>query len=127
MSYTSAGLHQLLVSNVVELKFTRRNPKPNRPPTRRMLASLNPNILDSERGRTVFNFKSPTDYSAYNPNSHNLIVVFDLFMQNWRAIPTQSVEVIQVLPSDPVEEFWTYFSEVLSKMSADQKAAFMDT
>jgi hypothetical protein len=126
MGLSITGLRQVLFNNVVELKFARRNPVPGRAATRRMLASLNPQILDSELGRSIFNFK-PSVYSLpYNAAALNLLVVFDLFMQDWRAIPVNSTEIIRILPSSPVTEFWKYFNEVLSKMTSAQKAAFME-
>jgi len=127
MGLSSAGLQQLLENNVVELKFTRKNPVAGKPATRRMLASLNPAILDSELGRKIFNFNAPAGKPPYNPNNYNLVVFFDMFMQNWRAIPADSTEVIKLIPSTPIEDFWEYYNDVLSKMSSEQKAAFMNT
>ena len=124
LSYS--GLSQLLSSNVVELKFTRRNPRSNRPPTRRMLASLSTAILDTDLGRSIFNFKPPTAAPSYSASAYNLLVVYDLFMQDWRSIPADATEVVRVLPSNPPSEFWEYFSTTISKMTASQKATFMD-
>lgn len=126
VNLSSSGLSQLLQANVVELKFTRRHPIAKRPATRRMLASLCSEILDSDLGRTILNFKQPTQSSSYRASNYNLIVVYDIFMQDWRAIPVDKTEVIRVLPSNPPSEFWEYFSTVLVKMTASQKAAFMD-
>lgn len=126
MKLSDNGLAQLLQANVVELKFVRRHPSSNRPATRRMIASLNSDILDSDLGRNILNFKPPVNRAAYNPSKHKLLFVFDFFMQDWRAIPVDSTEVIRVLPSNPASEFWDYFSTSLAKMTAAQKAAFMD-
>lgn len=126
VNLSSSGLSQLLQSNVVEIKFTRRHAVAKRPTTRRMLASLNSAILDSEQGRTILNFKPPTRNPAYNASNYNLITVFDIFMQDWRAIPLDTTEVIRVLPSNPPSDFWEYFYTVLVKMTASQKAVFMD-
>jgi hypothetical protein len=78
-------------------------------------------------GKTIFNFKRPTQAPAYNALSYELITVYDLFMQDWRNIPFNNVEVVRVLNCTPPEEFWKYFDEVLSKMTAAQKATFMQT
>lgn len=126
MGLSTSGLRQLLESNVVELKFQRRNPSPGRALSRRMLCSLNLNILNSDIGQKIFNFKPPSGRKAYSFESYNLISVFDMFMQDWRAIPAESVNIIQVIPCDPPLKFWEYFDEILSKMSAQQKAQFMD-
>jgi hypothetical protein len=126
VSLSASGLRQLLESNVVELKFQRRNPSPGRSSSRRRLWSLNLNILNSEIGQKIFNFKPPTGRSPYSFQANNLVPVFDMFMLDWRAIPAESVNIIQVIPSEPPLKFWEYFDEVLSKMSAQQKAQFMD-
>ena len=123
---SGSGLASLLTSNVAEFKFNRRNPKPDSPTTRRMLATLDPNILDSDIGRSVFNFKPPGQGAPYNPASKGLVIVFDLFMQNWRAIPAEGIELNKTIPSSPPELFWEYFKENLATMSASQKAAFMN-
>jgi hypothetical protein len=91
-----------------------------------MVASLCTPILDSDLGRSILNFKAPTNSPSYSASNYNLLVVFDLFMQDWRAIPADKTEVIRVLPSSPPSEFWEYFSVSLAKMTAAQKAAFMD-
>ena len=126
MALSPAALHQVLESGVVEIKFVRRNPKPGGVTTRRMLASLSIPILDSEAGRTVFRFTPPSGPSAYNATEKNLVMGFDIFIQNWRAIPADSTEIVRILPTEP-EEFWAYFYENLAKMTADQKAAFMNS
>lgn len=123
---SSSGLSQLLQTSVVELKFTRRQPVAKRPATRRMLASLCSEILDTDLGRTILNFKPPTQSPSYRASAYNLITVYDIFMQDWRAIPIDKTEVIRVLPSSPPTEFWEYFSTVLVKMTSSQKAVFMD-
>jgi hypothetical protein len=47
-------------------------------------------------------------------------------MQDYRLIPAEAVDVVAVIPTTPPEEWWKYFSEVLSKMTATDKLAFMD-
>lgn len=125
MSLSVGGLRQLLNSSVVELKFVRRLQRTNRPATRRMLCSLNYEILNSPQGLKFLNFKAPSQSPAYNFEAYGLLAVFDIFMQDWRAIPASSATVVQVLANTP-EEFWKYFSEVLVRMSAQEKAQFMD-
>jgi len=126
VNLSPGGLSQLLNSGVAEIKFVRKRPVRNRPATRRMLATLCSPILDSELGRDILNFKPPTSSPSYNASNYNLLVVYDIFMQDWRAVPLDKTEVIRVLPSEPVEAFWEYFFETIAKMSATQKAAFMD-
>jgi hypothetical protein len=126
VSLSSSSLQQILASNVIELVFVRRTPRKNKPPTRRMLATLNFNLLNSARGKNTFKFNPPSFPADFNASSYNLVTAFDLFMLDWRNIPANATEIVRVIPCSPEEEFWLYFDTVLSKLSAAQKAAFMD-
>jgi hypothetical protein len=117
------GLKILCQTNIVELKFVRRTKV--LPQTRRMLATLDRKILDSELGRQILKFKPPIKFPSYNAEAKGLLTVWDLFFQDWRNIPVDACEVVSTVPSQPVEKFWEYFDKVLSKMSAQQKAIFM--
>jgi hypothetical protein len=127
MSLSVSSFKQILYANVVELRFVRRRKVKDRPPTRRMLGSLNLNILNSDQGRLIFNFKLPSSSKAYNFEQKNLVSVFDLFMQDWRTVPVDSAEIINIIPCSPQEKFWDYFNEILVKMTAEQKALFLDS
>ena len=120
------GLRALLQNNVVELKFIRRDISPGRSRSRRMLSTLDFQLLNSEIGKQIFRFSSPSKFPSYNASSYNLLTVYDLFMLDWRNIPADSCQIINVIPTTPQVEFWDYFNNILSKMSASQKAAFMD-
>jgi len=119
------GLEQLCRENVVEVKFTRRHPKGNST-TRRMLATCDFSLLESKEGLAILNYKIPINPPAYDARSRGLLPVWDIFMQDHRNIPANACEVISTVPTKPVEEFWKYFNEILSKMSGNQKAAFME-
>ena len=54
------------------------------------------------------------------------VLTWDIFMQDYRLVPAESVDVVSVIPTTPPEEFWKYFSEVLSRMSGTDKEQFMD-
>lgn len=123
MKLSTGGLKLLCQTNVVELKFVRRTNV--LPRTRRMLATLDRKILDSELGRQILNFKPPIKTSPYNAESRGLLTVWDLFFQDWRNIPVDTCEVVATVPSQPAEKFWEYFDKVLSKMTTQQKAVFM--
>jgi hypothetical protein len=97
-----------------------------RPATRRMLATLDTVLLSSKLGMSILNFKPPTQSASYNAASKGLLTVWDLFMQDWRNIPVSSSIVVSTIPTRPPEKFWDYFNNVLSRMSAAQKAAFCD-
>ena len=120
-----ANLKAILLDKVCEVKFVRRNPKPGRPATRRMLCTNNVQLLNSVEGRTILNYDPPRQAPNYNPNQENLIVVWDILMQGYRTINCDTVDLIRTLEAD--ERFWVYLNEKISPMSAGEKMSFMNT
>lgn len=122
------GLLALLQTNVAELRFLRRIDKPGFKDYRRMLCTNDRKLLLSVPGKEVLNFAPPTGHLKYDPASKNLVVAWDIFMQNFRMINCNDVEVIAIIKSSPdPQPFWKYFYERLVDMSAEQKARFMNT
>jgi hypothetical protein len=121
---TLAGLEQLCRENVVEVKFTRRHAK-GTSTTRRMLATCDSQLLESTDGLKILNYRIPSAAPAYDARARGLLPVWDIFMQDYRNIPVNNTEVISVVSTRPLETFWEYFNNILSKMSASQKASFM--
>lgn len=118
----------LLQTNVAELRFRRRIDKPGFKDYRRMLCTNDKKLLLSTPGKRVLNYLPPTGALKYDPASKNLIVVWDIFLQNFRMINCNDVDIIAVIKSSPdPAPFWKYFYERLVHMSADQKARFMNT
>jgi len=124
MKTTLSGLKTLLAENVCEVVFSRRRPRPNRPLTRRMLCTLDANILNSVNGRLSLNYRPPAGPAPYNPESKNLLLVWDIFMQDWRNVNMDDCDVVQTIPE---ANFWQYFNETLLPMSPQQKLSYMDT
>jgi hypothetical protein len=120
-----SNLKSMLLSNVCEVKFARRNPKPGRPASRRMLCTNNVQLLNSVEGRTVLNYRPPRQAPEYNPNQENLIITWDILMQDFRTINCDTVDLITTLEAD--ETFWVYINEKIAPMSAGEKMAFMNT
>lgn len=82
----------------------------------------------STPGKRVLNYTPTNGSLKYNPASKNLVVAWDIFLQNHRMINCNDVEVIAVIKTSPdPQPFWTYFYERLAAMSAQQKAQFMNT
>ncbi len=128
MALSVAGFKSICSSSIVEIKFVRRD-KQRIPSTRRMLCTLNVAVLNSDLGKNILNFKPPTSDPPYNAESKGLVVVWDLFMQNWRAIPANSCELVKVFKMSTKKEqteFWRYFDLVIRKMTTSQKRAFMN-
>ena len=123
---TSLGnLKSILLDKVCEVKFARRNPKPGRPATRRMLCTNNVQLLNSIEGRTVLNYTPPREAPKYNPNQENLIITWDILMHGYRTINCDTVDLISTLEAD--QTFWVYLSEKIAPMSAGDKMNFMNT
>jgi hypothetical protein len=123
---SQSALTKLLERNAVELKFVRRRPILGSPATRRMLATNDGLLLNSAAGRTALNFRPASGHLKFNPQVKGLVMTWDIFMQDYRLVPSESVDVVSVIPTTPSTEFWNYFSTVLSKMSAGEKDRFMD-
>lgn len=117
-------LKAILERDVLEVKFTRRRPKPGAPPTRRMLCTNSPLILNSVPGRESLNFRPTYKGPRFNPTTKNLIVAWDIFKQDYRMINCDNVVILAQIPGD--EEFWQYFTTVLYKMSPEQKKTFFN-
>lgn len=121
------ALGLMLLQNVIELRFLRRIDKPGFNDYRRMLCTNDRNLLLSKLGREILNYNPPTGQLRYNPAQKNLIPVYDIFMQSYRMINCNDVEVISIIKTSPDPmEFWKYFNEKIFPMSAEQKSTFMN-
>ncbi len=118
-------LSSLLNENVLEIKFTRRRPKPDKPPTRRMLCTNNQNILLSENGLSILNYHPAGRTPRYNTTLHNLVVAWDIMQQDYRAISADNCDVVTTLPAD--DTFWEYFNTNILPLTEAQKFAFMNS
>ena len=125
MPISVGGLMTLCSKNMVELKFVRRDKK-RRPTTRRMLCTLDRQLLNSTFGLNILNFKRPKYSPPYNAASRGLATVWDIIMQDWRNIPTESAEVVSVVPTIPMKNFLVYFDSHIKLMSTAEKQQFME-
>lgn len=117
-------LKNLLLKNVLEIKFVRRRPIFGHPGTRRMLCTVCFELLNSPNGLLTLNFRPTYRPPRYNPNQKNLLVAWDIFMQDYRNINCDSVEVVSVIPAD--DKFWEYFANHLQPLTPEQKMEFQD-
>lgn len=130
MRISRDGLRLLLSRSVVELGFTRRNEKAGWPQFRRMLCTLDRNLLNSLAGRTVFNFYNPNHPPPYDTRAYNLLTTYDLLWQSWRNIPVESANIINAIPTHTKQDqdkFWALFEAQFRKMSPNDKIRFMQT
>ena len=99
-------------------------PKPGGTAERRMLCTTNFAFLNSAKGRTVLNFRPTRKPPKYNPIQKNLLIVWDIFMHNYRSINMDSCDLITTIPANDI--FWAYFTDKISIMTPQQKTAFMN-
>jgi hypothetical protein len=128
MGLTVGNLRKICQQSVVELKFIRRIPKIGMPPFRRMLCTLNVPLLNGDIGKNILNFIRPTNNPPYNAEEKGLVVVWDILMQNWRAIPAASCEIAVVYKLSTKADqakFFKFFDTVIGKMNEAQKRSFM--
>jgi hypothetical protein len=124
MAISVEGLYALCSSNLVELRFVRRNKRVN-PNTRRMLCTNDQSLFKSVFGKEILNYRKPTGRPPYNAKAKNLCTLWDILLQDWRNVPTESVEVVSVVPTKPFKQFLLYFDKIIRPMSAKQKEQFM--
>lgn len=127
MKVGASTLRVLLENNVLEIKFKRRRVKPGAPATRRMLCTNCPIILQSEPGRQTLHYQPSFSTPKYSPASKNLVIAWDIFKQDYRAISVDNCELISQMPiSGDGREFWEYFNSTIHPMTPGQKQAFFD-
>ena len=117
-------LRTKLQRNVCEIIFEKRRPKAGDSSQRRMLCTLDQNLLNSVNGRTTLNYKPPSGPPKYNPESKNLLLVWDIIMQSWRMVSMDNCQIVNEIAED---KFFEYFNESIYPMTADQKRTYMGT
>ena len=118
-------LDSLLLNNVCDIRFPRKSVKSGQTATRRMLCTKSQTLLNSVNGRLSLNYfaaKGPP-HSYLGPD--NLVVAWDILMQDYRNINMNQCDLISEIPAN--EEFWVYFNESVYPMSAQQKFNFMNS
>jgi len=125
MLVTRPTLENLLLRNVLDLRFVRRSSAPGRPPTRRMLCTKSYDLLGSTNGRIVLNYRPPKSGKQIIESKENACVVWDILMQDYRIVSADEVNVIREIPAN--DEFWNYFNKNILPMSAEQKLTYMDS
>ena len=124
MKIAAPTLEALLEQNVLEIKFTRRRPRQDTTATRRMLCTNSQQLLLSENGIKVLNYR-PAGGPSINKTLHNVVVTWDIMKQDYRCVSADDCELITQLPAD--DEFWGYFNQNILPMTVAQKEAFMNT
>jgi len=90
-----------------------------------MLCTNSLTLLNSPEGRLALNYKRAIRYPKFDPTAKDLIITWDIFMQDYRCISMAACDLIQVIPAG--KEFWNFFNEKLAGLSAPQKINFMNS
>jgi len=126
MLVSQGQLLNFLKTDVCEVKFARRVFKPGAPATRRMLCTNCFTLLNSANGRLTLNYRPTSRLPNYDPTIKDLIITWDIFMQNYRQINcAQPVDLIRRIPGN--EEFWDYFNKSLKGLTPEEKLNFQNT
>lgn len=124
MKVSVATLRTIVQNNVTEIKFFRRRPKAGYPATRRMLCTTSFTLLNSTEGRLVLNYRPTSRPPRFNPTQRDLLIVWDIFMQDYRCVNMAACNLVATIPAN--KEFWKYFTQKLARLTPQQKIAFMN-
>ena len=124
MQVQRSALDTLLLRNVCDVRFVRRDTRAGDGPTRRMFATKSYEILNSVNGRTTLNYRPPSGPKRINEAVDNLLIVWDILLQDYRLINCNQCLLLEQIPAG---EFWPYFNENIYPMSPEQKAGFMNS
>jgi len=125
MAVSTQTLENLLLNNVLDLRFVRRIPVANKPATRRMLCTKSYELLNSTNGRVVLNYDPPRHNKQFNESRQNACVVWDILMQDYRIVSADRVNIIRQIPAN--EEFWTFFNKEIYTLNTEQKITYMES
>jgi hypothetical protein len=119
-------LQSLLKNNVCDLLIARRRPEraPGRFIMRQMLCTNSMEILRSENGLRTLNYSGSFEPKKVDERKHNLVVTWDIFMQDYRNVSMEMCYLVQKIPAD--DNFWKFFNENIFTMSPNEKLQYMD-
>lgn len=119
------SLKSLLLQNVAEIRFQRRVNVPGSTTFRRMWCTNSSTLLNSFNGKTVLNYRPPSRGYTYDVTGKNLIVTWDILMQDYRNVSMDNCDLLRSIPAN--DEFWKFFNENILIMNTQQKINFMNS
>ena len=88
-----------------------------------MLCTNSGQLLNSTKGRAVLNYTPPKQPLKYNPDMKNLVITWDVFMQDYRNITVDRCELVSLMPAN--DTFWDYFTTTVVEMTSQEQLEFM--
>jgi hypothetical protein len=82
-------------------------------------------LLLSPDGRITLNYAPPRGGPRFDQMEKNVVIAWDVLMQDYRAINCESCDLIATIPAG--EQFWDYFRKELLPMTSSQKTAFFNS
>lgn len=117
-----SSLEEVLNHNILLISFWRRTPPGG---VRRMICTKSNFVLSSFQGRTNLNFRNPKHGPPdFNQVKVNVIVVWDILVQDYRLIPCESVSILDTIPETV---FWKYYNDAIYPMTKADKIKFMNS
>jgi hypothetical protein len=89
-----------------------------------MLCTNSTEILRSENGLRVLNYRGSFTPKKVDERKHNLLVTWDIMMQDYRNINMDECYLMQKIPAD--DRFWEYFNESILTLTPQEKMRYMD-
>lgn len=125
MKVQFATLNNDLLNNVCEVRFAKRTSSASNPTYRRMWCTKSYELLASVNGKITLNYREPKHQKQINEEVKDVLVVWDILMQDYRTVSLDDCDLIRKIPA--TEQFWKFFNENIYPMSAGDKLAFMNT
>jgi hypothetical protein len=127
-TYSVPGFTELCKTHVVDVVFYRRSSPTGNKVMRRMLCTLNSELLNSYFGKRTLKFRPPSKSAPYNAAAKGLVTVWDIFRQDWRNVPVKAAVVMQApytMPATPVKNFMEYFDKTIKPMTLGQRQQYI--
>ena len=124
-------LTSFLHNHIVELRFTRRHPKTGFKDSRRMVCTANWKFLSSVFTRWVFNWNTPKTRRGVSwYKQRNLIIVWDLMVNNFRIIPVTDIRFVSAYKCNSLMEkgrFILFYRRNIRKLTPTQEHKYFNT
>lgn len=108
-----------------KVKFLRKRPVNGKPITRTMWCTKDWEMLNSMRGKVTLNYRPPRGEKHVHESSHNVLIVWDIIMQDYRTINMGECELIREVGGN--DEFWKFFEKELAILTSEDKQVLINS